>query len=157
MVDRTPKKCITPTHGQNVSLKEYIEEKFAALDRLRGQEAETLKIQAAEYERRLDGLNHEAQRINAASAASISREVFETFLKGDASWKSQSEKDRGSHMPRLEYEAKHQELSSKINTNAQHIAILETSRGRVDIMQIFSVASSLAAVASVVYVLVTRH
>ncbi len=157
MVDVTPKKCATLTHGPHVSLKEYFEEKFASLDRLRKQEAETLKIQATEYERRLHGLNNEAQRINAAAATSIPREVFETFLKGDSAWKSQSEKDRAAHMPRLEYEAKHQELSAKISNNAQHIAILETSRGRVDIMQIFSVASSLAAVASVVYVLVTRH
>ena len=157
MADVTPKKCATPAHGPHVTLKEFFEEKFTALNTLRAQEAETLVIQAKEYERRLDALNHEAQRINTAAATSIPREVFETFLKGDAAWKNQSEKDRSGLMPRLEYEAKHQELSSKIASNSERISILETSRGRVDIMQIFSVASSLAAVASVVYVLVTRH
>jgi hypothetical protein len=46
-----------------LTLKELLEKRFDHLDRLREAEAKSLVLQAAEYERRLDALNGEQDRI----------------------------------------------------------------------------------------------
>jgi hypothetical protein len=48
---------------------------------IRGRD-ERLKIQAAEYERRLEGLNHENERIMEVLKQSMPREVFEKEIQG---------------------------------------------------------------------------
>jgi len=40
----------------------------------------SLELQAAEYERRLEGLNHEAARISAAAEKAVSLEKFEGYV-----------------------------------------------------------------------------
>jgi hypothetical protein len=53
--------------------------------------AAALIMQAAEYERRLDALNHEAARINAANAQNVSREVYDADRRGDIDWRRRVE------------------------------------------------------------------
>lgn len=125
-MNEPPKKC-EPVHSPHVTLKEYFEEKLAALDKLRKQEAETLIIQAKEYERRLEGLNHEAKRIDEAANKSVSREVFDTFLRGDSAWKAQSERDRASHLVRADFESQHSLLKELIAATTVRISVLETA------------------------------
>jgi len=81
---------LTPDAEQQIkesiaNLKELLCTKIEALERLteeRFQDAEqALKIQAAEYERRLEALNNEAARINQAAARSVSRELFDATIK----------------------------------------------------------------------------
>lgn len=143
------------THWTLESLKVYFEDKFVALDKLRKQEANTLAIQAKEYERRLEGLNHEAARINAAAQQSLSRDAWDTFLKGDSAWKSQSERDKSTHLPRAEYDVQNRALSERLSVDTERIVILEaqiTSRragiGSVGalVLGTFVVISSLASV-----------
>jgi hypothetical protein len=110
-----------------ITLKEYFELRFQTIELLRAKEAEALIIQAKEYERRLEALNHEAKRINDAAAASVSREVWETYSRSDAAWKSQSERDRALHLPRAEFEAQHAALRDIIAANANRITVLEAS------------------------------
>lgn len=119
------KKC--ETHSPHVTLKEYFEARLNALDALRLQEANVLKIQALEYERRLENLNHEAKRIDDAAGRSVSRDVFDTFLRADGAWKSQSERDRSGHLPRAEYEVQHKALQAVIQVNSDRLILLETA------------------------------
>jgi hypothetical protein len=58
-----------------VALAEETRLRFEARDR-------ALAGQAAEYERRLDGLNHENERILAAQDQSVSADKFDGHLKG---------------------------------------------------------------------------
>jgi hypothetical protein len=50
-------------------------------EQIRGRD-ERLKIQAAEYERRLEGLNHENERIMEILKQSVPREVFDRVIEG---------------------------------------------------------------------------
>lgn len=54
--------------------KKYIEEKFTNYDT-------ALKLQAKEYERRLEALNGEAERLRVMQASYVPREVFEASVK----------------------------------------------------------------------------
>lgn len=47
--------------------------------------------------------------------------------------------------------------NEKINDLKARVEVISAGRGRVDVMQIFSVASSVAAIVTVFYVLLTRH
>ncbi len=126
MTDPAPKKC-EAVHSPHVTLKEYFEAKFDALNTLRKQEAETLRLQALEYERRLEGLNHEAKRIDEAAAKSVSRDMFDTFIRSDSAWKAQSERDRSGHLSRTDFDAQHNLLKELIAATAVRISVMETS------------------------------
>lgn len=69
------------------TIKELLEARFKALEELRKQEAEALKNQAVEYERRLVSLNHEAQRLQSAVVQNVSRDTWEAFIKTFGEWK----------------------------------------------------------------------
>ena len=54
-------------------MNKVVRERFKGMER-------ALKLQAKEYERRLDALNHEADRITASQEKSISVEKFEGVI-----------------------------------------------------------------------------
>ena len=60
-------------------LRELYDERFASIKKQLEMKDEALKIQATEYERRLDGLNHEAARILESQSKSISVDKHEGF------------------------------------------------------------------------------
>ena len=62
-------------------MKEKVTSYDLLLEMIRGRD-ERLKIQAAEYERRLEGLNHENERIMEILKQSVPREVFEKVMDG---------------------------------------------------------------------------
>jgi len=68
-------------------LKELVNEKIAAMDKswsLReSAQKEALRLQAKEYERRLEMLNGEQARIAQIQMSSISRELYENDRKND--------------------------------------------------------------------------
>ena len=59
--------------------KRYTEDKEAALVSQKMRD-DTLALQAKEYERRLEGLNHENARIITAANLSVSRELFDARI-----------------------------------------------------------------------------
>ncbi len=110
-------------------LKELLLSKLGALEKLTEERFDSnkvaLKIQAAEYERRLDFLNGEAERL---------RQMQSTYL------------------PREVYEVKVDDLMNKINNNSK---ILSQSAGRtegISIAQatIFAIILFLISVASLI-------
>lgn len=75
-----------------ISLRDFIEERLDAIQKLHQKDIEAFKqythatdearkLQAAEYERRLDALNGEQARIAQSQATYISREIWEAFQK----------------------------------------------------------------------------
>jgi len=85
-----------------VTLKEFFEAKLHAIDALREKDikafyeyvktaSEALKLQAREYERRLESLNGEQARIAKTQETYISREIWERFVDEDRQWKSRIE------------------------------------------------------------------
>jgi len=73
-------------HREIVALKESIHVEFAYRDK-------ALQMQATEYERRLEILNHENQRILDAGALAVSNEKFDGFVKSFAQWKRSVDQD----------------------------------------------------------------
>jgi len=61
-------------------LRELYDERFESLRRELQLKDQALKLQALEYERRLDGLNHEAARILESQQKSISVEKFDGVI-----------------------------------------------------------------------------
>ena len=63
-------------------LEKYLTLKIEALEKVINArldaQSEALRIQAAEYERRLENLNNENARINKAAAASVLRELYDS-------------------------------------------------------------------------------
>ena len=63
-------------------LEKYLTLKIEALEKVINTrldaQSEALRIQAAEYERRLENLNNENARINKAAAASVLRELYDS-------------------------------------------------------------------------------
>lgn len=71
-------------HDRGVRNEERLcanDEKWVAHAVVHELEAQALRLQHQEYERRLQDLNHEAARINAANAANVSREVYDAEQK----------------------------------------------------------------------------
>ena len=67
--------------------------------------AEQLVKQAAEYERRLSDLNHEAARINAANASNVSREVYDADKGAGDEWRRRIEAQLATAVPQSEFRA----------------------------------------------------
>jgi len=75
-----------PAHKRNlVDLKEHLETKIECVRELIASESKSsekaLHIQALEYERRLDGLNHEAERLKQLAVTHVARETYERDQK----------------------------------------------------------------------------
>lgn len=68
-----------------------IEERLAGMDRVlrveRHNVETALKLQAAEYERRLDVLNHSHQRADRVQTTYLPREVFDRFETQSMAWR----------------------------------------------------------------------
>lgn len=80
------------TENEMISLRDLIEERLDAIQQLHEKDMEFFqqyirttdearKIQAVEYERRLNSLNGEQARIAQSQATYISREIWEAFQK----------------------------------------------------------------------------
>lgn len=73
---------ITPKNGWTIAtLKEHF-------DALRVAEAEALRIQAKEYERRLEALNGEQARLADERASFVNREIWDRIQDEDRRWKT---------------------------------------------------------------------
>ena len=83
------------TDGQHVALREFIErilaEESKRRDDLRAEDRRALDIQAREYERRLDALNHEHARLDKAQLAYVPRETYEHFMEETREWRGRVE------------------------------------------------------------------
>jgi hypothetical protein len=68
--------------SEMVTLKEYFEKKICELERLQNvkfdEAKNALKIQAVEYERRLENLNNEASRLTKMQVTYLPRETYQT-------------------------------------------------------------------------------
>jgi hypothetical protein len=77
--------------------------------------ADALVKQAAEYERRLSDLNHEAARIAAANAANVSREVYEGDRATTEAWRRRTEAALSEAVRQAEFTT-YKESTSKVLT-----------------------------------------
>ncbi len=82
--------------GINVSLKKFVESKIASLkellnEKLKGRD-DALKLQADEYERRLEDLNHEYQRNKDRNAEFPSAEKFDSLQTEFLKYKESNDK-----------------------------------------------------------------
>lgn len=80
---------------------ETLAERFSGFQRIteerfKGQQ-DALKLQALEYERRLDALNGEAGRIAKSQALHVSREMFDTKV-GDLERRSGEHEKHSAHL-----------------------------------------------------------
>ncbi len=107
--------------------------------------AELVK-QAAEYERRLSDLNHEAARIAAANAANVSKDVYEADRKTNDEWKHRIETAVNSAVPQSEYRAYKDSTSTALTLQAGKREGVGLSAQTV-----LSVILGLAAVAAIVF------
>lgn len=84
-----------PSDRLSVSLREYLELEIAHLrEVLTGQlehEATALRLQAKEYERRLEDLNGERSRSLEDRAGYVQMDAYTTFIANDAAWKHTTE------------------------------------------------------------------
>ena len=95
-----------------LTLKELLETRLDHLDKLRETEAQSLVLQAREYERRLDALNGEAERIANIHAQNASRGDLERIERENAEL---HRKQDATMLPRPEYTAQHEALSSEFH------------------------------------------
>jgi hypothetical protein len=77
------------TEGDNIPLRVYLEERFNRLEKdiekqftMRDVQSEkALMLQAKEYERRLESLNHEADQLKSMQRTYVSQEVYDEKMK----------------------------------------------------------------------------
>lgn len=76
---------MTENELQIAALKELLLSKICADEKLNQERfdatAQALKLQAVEYERRLETLNHVSARLDKQQAESVTRELFDSELK----------------------------------------------------------------------------
>jgi hypothetical protein len=65
---------------ENITLREYIESRLSSIEK-------ALQLQAAEYMRRLDELNHAHQKAMEDKAEFLKKEVFEQGQKEVSMWR----------------------------------------------------------------------
>ncbi len=74
-----------------VALREYIESRITHERELREEAAaaalRALELQAHEYERRLDVLNHSQARLDQAVGSTVPREIFDAYCKHMSEWR----------------------------------------------------------------------
>ena len=97
--------------NDSVSLKEYFEEKFCALDR-------ALELQAGEYSRRLEGLNHEARQLKDMQSTYVPRETYDNYVK------TMQETVRNLELSRAELSGKASQKSLNFTMIASIIGLL---------------------------------
>jgi hypothetical protein len=95
-----------------MTLKELLEKRFDHLDELREAEANSLRLQAAEYERRLDALNGEAERIAKVHSQNATRGDLERIERENAEL---HRKQDATMLPRPEYAAQHDSLAKEFH------------------------------------------
>jgi hypothetical protein len=95
-----------------LTLKELLEKRFDQLDKLREAEAKSLVLQAAEYERRLDALNGEAERIAKIHGQNATRGDLERIERENAEL---HRKQDGLLLTRPEYNAQHDALAGEFH------------------------------------------
>ncbi len=111
------------------TLKEHFEQQLAAQkEKFNGDVAlitaaasnasEALIKQASEYERRLSALNHEAERINAANATNVNRQVYEGDLKSNDEWKRRIEALVANAVSTSEFQSYKDSTSTALNLQA---------------------------------------
>lgn len=99
-------KSQTPINGWTIpTLKEHFETRFEQLDKLRKAEADTLKLQAAEYERRLTALNGEAQRIAKVHELNVTRDDLDRVERENTEWHRKQDLSLAQALPRPEFQA----------------------------------------------------
>ncbi len=76
-------------HGQYVTLRDFVmslmDERFAALRRELAQDQKALRLQADEYERRLEDLNHAHARAQSALNTFVSIDKYEDMMAAEES------------------------------------------------------------------------
>ncbi len=98
-----------------ITLREFFEAKLNAIEAMREKDikafydyvkssSEALKLQAREYERRLENLNGEQARIAKTQETYISREIWERFIDEDRQWKSRTELGMVACLQRAEFQ-----------------------------------------------------
>jgi hypothetical protein len=80
----------TPNSGLATKIA-VLEERLAGMDRALKLEAQAredaLRLQAAEYERRLKALNHAHEQAREALATYVPREMYDEFMRGTIEWR----------------------------------------------------------------------
>lgn len=91
---------------EGITLREYLELKITHERELREatlREHDTaLKLQAAEYERRLDILNHEHERTVAILSTTVSRERFDQYISDELKTDKLREDKTNAHFSRID-------------------------------------------------------
>lgn len=100
------------------ALEEKSQAATALLESNAKNSSEALVKQAAEYERRLSDLNHEAARINAANASNVSREVYDANKKSDDEWKHRIESLVNAAVPLSEFRVYKDSTSTALTLQA---------------------------------------
>lgn len=145
------------------TLKEHLEQKIEALkDKAASDNAlltaaqksaeEALQKQATEYERRLSGLNHEAERINAANASNVSREVYDNDQKSNDQWRRSTEGLLANVVTKTEFSAYEKSTSTALTLQAGGRAAIG-STGQI----LFGMAVAVSAIIGAIYVMVPPH
>jgi len=96
-----------------LTLKELLEKRFDHLDKLREAEAKSLVLQAAEYERRLNDLNGEQERITKIREEQCTRGELDRVERENAEL---HRKQDGLMLTRPEYNAQHDALASEFHS-----------------------------------------
>lgn len=124
------------------------------LDALRKSDREALRLQAAEYERRLESLNGEQSRIAATQAAYVSRELWDKAQDDDRSWRSRTDIAMEQKLNKSEF--------NQYKETTNRALLVKEGEGRgiglstTAVLQFFSLLASIAAVAGVIF-LAMRH
>ena len=118
---------------------------------LRESDREALKLQAAEYERRLDNLNHEHARIAATQITYVSREIWDRAEKEDRDWKNKMDVYAGTLLSRSEFDAYRQATDRALRLKEG-----ESHGIGLSALAVFNTVMAIAALAGVVIMLLRR-
>jgi len=107
-----------------IEVRDYIEERIVAMekrvyDRLT-HDREALQLQAREYERRLEGLNHENARILAAQSDAIRKEVYDAGKK-----ELEIRMDNASREISVRFDSSIKDIDLKREETIRRITVLE--------------------------------
>ena len=139
------------------TLKELFESKLEAINEQRkadktileakvNQLTEERNTQAIEYARRLGELNHEAQRIAAANAANLNRDVWDQFVTTNDEWKRRIETAVLGAVTQTEFRSYKDSTSRALQ--------LEEGKGAGIKVSASTIVSTIVAVAALVGIIV---
>jgi|HubBroStandDraft_4_1064222.scaffolds.fasta_scaffold15649_5 hypothetical protein len=121
---------------------------------LREADREALRLQAAEYERRLDSLNGEQSRIAATQAAYVSRELWDRNQDDDRTWRSHTDIAMQQLLSKSEFQLYKETTNRALQVKEGEGRGIGVTMAAV--LQFFSLLASVAAVIGVV-LLAMRH